>query len=124
MDLLEKALAKQKEQLPKKIIQKPIITPEPVIQEIKIKPTTGKIDDKINSIINERIIELVKIGLKHELTIENMKQYFGEVGKSKLYELKRYFSDSKLSDISEMLEFLYKNGTLVRDRNGWYHLKT
>ena len=112
-----------KKEKTEEIMQKPIITPEPMTQEIKIKQTTGNIDDKINSIVNERIIKLVKIGLKHELNIENMKQYFKEIGKSKLYELKRYFSDSKLSDISEMLEFLYKNKTLIRDKNGWFSIK-
>ena len=39
---------------------------------------------KINKIVNERLIKLVKIGLKHELTIENMKQYFKEVGEIKI----------------------------------------
>ncbi len=124
MDLLEKALAKQKEQESKKVMQRPIIASEPVIEEIKIKQTTGKIDDKINSIINERLLKLVKIGLKHELTIENIKEYFREVGKSKLYELRRYFSDSNLNNIKEMLDFLHKNKILIRDQNGWYYLKT
>lgn len=119
--LLEMAKAKQEEngktKSKEKIVSKPIMKPEPVIQEIKI-------DNKINSIVNKRIMELVKIGLKHELNIENIKQYFKEIGKSKLYELKRFFSDSKLSDISEMLDFLYKNKTLTKDKNGWYYLKT
>jgi len=66
---------------------------------------------------------LVKIGLKHELSIENMIQYFKEVLKSKLYELKRYFSDSNLNEIKEMLDFLHKNGTLIKNKDGWYSLK-
>ena len=78
---------------------------------------------KINKIVNERLIKLVKIGLKHELTIENMKQYFKEIGKSKFYELKRCFSDSNLTDISVMLNYLSKNGTLIKDKNGWFSLK-
>ncbi|GAH91487.1 unnamed protein product, partial [marine sediment metagenome] len=36
------------------------------------------IDNKINEIVNDRILKLVKLGLKHELTIENMIQYFKE----------------------------------------------
>lgn len=81
------------------------------------------INVEISNLINKRLLKLVKIGLKHELSIENFKQYFREIGKSKLYELRRYFSDSNLKDIKEMLDFLYKNGTLVRDRNGWYSIK-
>ena len=89
--------------------------------DTKIDDTT-KIDTKIDALVNERIIKLVKIGLKHELTIETMKQYFREVNKSKLYELKRYFSDSQLSEISNMLQYLFKQGILTRDVNNWYSL--
>jgi len=81
------------------------------------------IDRKITSIINDRLLKLVSIGLRHELTIDNMIRYFKEVEKSKLYELKRYFSDSKLTEISKILDFLHKNGTLIKDKNGWYGLK-
>jgi len=82
------------------------------------------IDQSLNGIVNQRIMKLVKIGLKHELTIENMMQYFREVNKTKLYELKRYFSDSQLSDISNMLQYLFKSGALTRDVNNWYSLNS
>ena len=82
------------------------------------------IDQSLNGIVNKRIMKLVKIGLKHELTIENMMQYFREVNKTKLYELKRYFSDSQLSDISNMLQYLFKSGALTRDVNNWYSLNS
>jgi len=88
------------------------------------KKLINGIDQTLNGIVNKRIIKLVKIGLKHELTIENMMQYFQEVNKTKLYELKRYFSDSKLSDIDDMLQYLYKTGVLTRDKNNWYSIKS
>lgn len=90
--------------------------------DTNIKAT--KIDSDITALVNERILKLVQIGLKHELTIENMMQYFREVNKSKLYELKRYFSDSQLSDISDMLQYLFKQDLLKRDVNNWYSLKS
>lgn len=83
----------------------------------------NKIDTKINEIVNDRILKLVKIGLKHELTIENMLQYFRDVEMAKLYELKRYFSDSPGIKIEKMLKFLYTSGELKKDKNNWYQLK-
>lgn len=88
------------------------------------KKLISEIDQKIDSVVNERILKLVQIGLKHELTIDNMFQYFREINKTKLYELKRYFSDAKLSDIDDMLQYLYKTGVLTRDSNNWYSLKS
>jgi len=81
------------------------------------------IDDKINEVVNDRILKLMKLGLKHELTIDNMLQYFREVEMTKLYELKRYFSDSPGIKIEKMLKFLYTSGELKRDKNNWYSLK-
>ena len=81
------------------------------------------IDRKLTNIINERLLKLVSIGLAHELSIENMIQYFKGVETSKLYELKRYFSDSNLIKIKEILDFLHNDGTLVKHANGWYGLK-
>lgn len=81
------------------------------------------IDNKINEIVNDRILQLVKLGLKHELTIDNMIQYFREVEMAKLYELKRYFSDSPGYKIEKMLKFLYTSGELKKDKNNWYSLK-
>lgn len=80
-------------------------------------------DQKINDVINERLLKLVKIGLKHELTIENMIRYFKETGKLKLYNLTRYFSDAKPKEIDKILSYLYKTGILSRDKNNWYSLK-
>ena len=81
------------------------------------------IDNKINETVNDRILKLVKLGLKHELTIDNMLQYFREVEMAKLYELKRYFSDSPGYKIDKMLKFLYTSGELKKDKNNWYSLK-
>ena len=112
----EKVPATEKKPSQKKT-HKPIKTPE-------TNKTETKIDSDINALVNERILRLVQIGLKHELTIENMMQYFREVNKSKLYELKRYFSDSQLSDISDMLQYLFKQKILKRDVNKLYSLKS
>jgi len=88
------------------------------------KITEDKIDSKIDAVVNERILKLVQIGLKHELAIENMMQYFREINKTKLYELGRYFSDSNISEINDMLQYLHKTGVLTRDKNNWYSLKS
>lgn len=82
-----------------------------------------KIDHKINELLNERLLKLVDLGLQHELTIENMIHYFKQVNKSKLYELRRYFSDSSSYEIDRMLKYLYSTGVIKRDKNNWYSLK-
>lgn len=71
-------------------------------------------DEKIRNPINERLIKIVKIGLRHELTPKNVTQYFKEVGKSKLYELRRYFSDSNASEIEQMIKFFLHNKIRIR----------
>jgi len=78
------------------------------------------IDNKINEVVNDR---LVKLGLKHELTIENMIQYFKENRKLKLYNLIRYFSDAKPNEVENMLKYLHNTGKLKKDKNGWFWLK-
>ena len=83
----------------------------------------NNIDQMIEQKINERLLKLVNIGLKHELSIENMLQYFREVAKTKLYELRRYFSDSTSAEIESILKYLYESGKITRDKNNWYSLK-
>jgi len=82
-----------------------------------------RIDQKINEIVNERILKLVKIGIVHELTMENMINFFKQTGKLKLYELKRFFSEASSNEIDGVLQYLYSSGILVRDKNKWYRLK-
>ena len=101
--------------------KKPDMAPRSAESDNKRIP---EIDHKINELVNERILKLVSIGMKHELTMETMMQYFREVNKTKLYELGRYFSDSKLSDIDDMLQEIYKKGVLIRDKDNWYRLKS
>lgn len=93
------------------------------IEDQKLNEIDIKIDNKINEIVNDRILKLVKLGLKHELTIENMIQYFKETKRLKLYNLTRYFSDANPGKIDQMLQFLYTTKVLRKDRNGWYRLK-
>ena len=81
------------------------------------------IDQKINERINERLLKLVKIALNHELTIDNMVLYFKQVNKTKLYELRRYFSDSSSYEIERMQKFLHSTGVIKKDKNNWYSLK-
>lgn len=92
---------------------------------VRSERTTGenKIDQKLTEILNERILNLVKLGLKHELSMDNMIHYFKEVKKSKLYELRRYFSDSTSFEINKMLQYLHSTGVIKRDSNNWYYLK-
>lgn len=85
------------------------------------KEKVGKeVDNIIKNIVNERLLNLIQLGLTHELTIKNMKQYFKEIRKAKLYEVRRYFSNSKSKDINEIIQFLHKQKFLYKDRNGWY----
>lgn len=126
---------------PKKM-PKPNLTPKnsttapgAVVQESFVDDTSQKtgiakstldlniIDNKINEIVNDRILKLVKLGLKHELTIENLIQHFKETGKLKQYNLTRFFSDANPGEIDQMLKFLYTTKILRKDRNGWYRLK-
>lgn len=93
------------------------------IEDQKLNEIDIKIDNKINGIVNDRILKLVKLGLKHELTIENMIQYFKETKRLKLYNLTRYFSDAKPSEIENILKYLYNTEKLRKDKNGWYWLK-
>lgn len=85
--------------------------------------TNELIDQKINDKINERLLKLVGIGLKHELTLENLERYFKETGKLKLYNLTRYFSDATPRDIDIMLHYFHEIGKITKDKNGWYQLK-
>lgn len=107
---------------PEKIEEKKIVPKEVKTEKQPQQVSKTKIDQKINDLINERLLNLVKLGLKHELTIDNMIQYFNQVSKSKLYELRRYFSDSSSFEIDRMLKYLHSSKVIKKDRNGWYIL--
>lgn len=82
------------------------------------------IDQKINELVNERLLRLTKIGLKHELKLENLMSYIKTHGrKTKLYKLADYFSEAKLSEIENMLKYLHSTGVIKKDKNNWYSLK-
>jgi len=74
-------------------------------------------DEKIRNIVDRRLLKLLKFGLNHKLIPENLIQYFKEVGKSKLYELRRYFSDSKVLEIELILKFLLQNNIVKKEKN-------
>jgi len=118
---------------PKKVPKSDLTTKDPKtnsrscarrkIGDQKLNEVDIKIDNKINGIVNDRILKLVKLGLKHELTLENLIQYFKETGKLKQYNLTRFFSDANPGEIDQMLKFLHTTKVLRKDRNGWYRLK-
>ena len=71
----------------------------------------------------EEILSLAAIGKKHILNEENLIQYFKEVEKVKLYELKRYFHDNSSYQIKIQLNNLQKRKVLFKGKNGWYGLR-
>ena len=81
------------------------------------------IDQKLNDIVNERILKLIKIGLNHELTMDNLLQLFKEQSKLKLYNLTRYFSTAKPIEVETMLKYLFTSNMIKKDKNGWYSLR-
>ena len=80
------------------------------------------IEQKIKEILPRALLNLVSLGLKHELSLENMKQYFREVRQAKLYNLIRYFSDAKPKDVEEMLDYLHETNFLIKTRNRWFRI--
>ncbi len=96
-------------------------------------PTTGEIDRKIIEFdlriekkfneFNERQLKLIKTGLKHELSLDNVRRYIKtHHKKTKMYKLADYFSDADLSEIEEMLMFLHSTGEIRRDKNNFWYL--
>lgn len=90
--------------------------------EQKLLEIDLRIEKRFNE-FNERQLKLLRIGLKHEFTIENMMIYFKEIKKTKLYELRRYFSDSSSFEIDKMLKYFYSTGVVIKDKDNWYSLK-
>ncbi len=95
--------------------------------------TTGEIDKKIIEFdlriekkfneFNERQLKLIKTGLKHELSLDNVRRYIKtHHKKTKMYKLADYFSDADLSEIEEMLMFLHSTGEIRRDKNNFWYL--
>ncbi len=133
MPTMKEILGLEKPKTIEKIKVKTEITPKikktpkqlPKKSEIKNVVVDPKlIDQKINELVNERLLKLVNLGLTHELTIENLKKYIrSHKNKTKLYKLSDYFSEAYLSEISEMLDFLLKTRVITRNKHGWYSLK-
>lgn len=120
----EKILHKEKSSVDEisKIISKSISVSKKPEMGFNLNDLDLRIEKKFND-FNERMLKLMNIGLKHELTIENMIQYFKEIKKTKLYELRRYFSDSNSVEIERILKFLYTTGVISRDKDNWYSLR-
>jgi len=96
---------------------------DPQLVDQKINEIDLKIEKKFNE-FNERLLKLLNIGIKHELTIENLMMYLKtHERKTKLYKLADYFSEAKLLKIKKMLKYLHSTGVIKKDRNNWYSLK-
>ena len=96
---------------------------DPQIIDQKINEFELRIEKKFNE-LNERQLKLLRIGVKHELTFENLENYIKTHGKkTKLYKLADYFSESELYEIEKMLKYLYSTGVIGRDQNNWYYWK-
>lgn len=96
---------------------------DPQLVDQKINEIDLKIEKKFNE-FNERLLKLLNIGIKHELTIENLMMYLKtHERKTKLYKLADYFSEAKLFEIKKMLKYLHSTGVIKKDRNNWYSLK-
>ncbi|MFW9972980.1 MAG: hypothetical protein ACFFDF_22535 [Candidatus Odinarchaeota archaeon] len=83
---------------------------------------SGIIDQKINELVNKRLLKLVKSGLKHELTIENLVKYIKTHNGTKQYKLADYF-EADIHEIERMIKYLHSSGVIKKDANNWYHLK-
>ena len=84
--------------------------------------SSALIDKSINEVVNERILKLLRIGITHEFTLENLKRYIiTHNGKTKLYKLADYFADKDLSEIERGLKYFYSIGDVRRDSNNWYY---
>ena len=71
----------------------------------------------------EEILSLAVIGKKHILNEQNLIQYFKEVEKAKLYELKRHFHENTSYQIKNQLDHLQERKLLSKGKNGWYGLR-
>lgn len=58
-----------------------------------------------------------------ELNEANLINFVKEQGKTKLYEMKIRFLDNSAYEIKKIVDSLMKKGVIVRNRNGWFHLK-
>ncbi|MFW9973416.1 MAG: hypothetical protein ACFFDF_24745 [Candidatus Odinarchaeota archaeon] len=80
------------------------------------------IDQKINELVNERLLKLVKSGLRHELTQENLLRYIKTHTGTKEYKLADFF-DADIHEIKRMVKYLHSTGVIKKDKNNFYHLK-
>lgn len=150
MDLLERA--KQKLEESKKVPDKEIfpdsqdekilpeeITPGELQPELSKKvpksnsgskkpdmvfDASAEIDKKLDEKINERLLKLLKVGVIHELTIENLIDYIKtHKKKTKLYKLVDFFKPAEPADIERMFKYLYYTKVIGRTQDNWYYLK-
>ena len=108
-------------------LKAPVVGSEPTTDEDDINQKLTefdlKLEQKMNE-FNEMFLKRLNIGVKHELTIENVVRYIRTHQKrTKLYKLSDYFDPAPLSQIEDILKYLYSTGVIRRDSNNWYYLK-
>lgn len=82
-----------------------------------------RIEKKFNE-FNERQLKLIRSGLEHELTIDNLIDYIKTHNKkTKLYKLVDFFKPAEPADIERMFKYLYQTKIIGRTQDNWYYLK-
>jgi len=94
-------------------------TPTPSISVQDSFDTSKKIDHKINELLNERLLKLVKSGLKHELTRDNLLKYIKTHKGTKTYKLADFF-DANINKIEKIVKDFHSKGIIRKDKNNFY----
>lgn len=79
-------------------------------QIVKLKRENKKFKQKYNALKH------------HELSEQNVINYFMGIKQAKLYELVRFFDLSSGWEIKQMIDSLYKAGKLIKIKNGWFQI--
>ena len=111
MDILEKAKQKLAE---KKSEEKPEVKISPVGADKKI---TREKNQKITSGLEKKSEKL------HILTEKNLIHFIQEEERTKLYEMKIRFYKNSLNEIDILIEKLFQENKLTKNKNGWISLK-
>jgi len=88
--------------------------------EKEVKARRLALDEAKDTI--KALVQVVRTLQHHELTEENIIDYFRTVKYAKKYELYRSFTPHDTREIDKIVNRLYKEGSLSRNRNYWYRL--
>jgi len=84
----------------------------------KISDIDLRIEKKFNE-FNERLLKLVKSGLKHELTRDNLLKYIKTHKGTKTYKLADFF-DANINKIEKIVKDFHSKGIIRKDKNNFY----